>query len=377
MAKKKKTLYKKSLLIYTCFIACLVVAAVLYVSYCVKEFEKYDLDNYIKVVAKDLDKNDLKDMIDFENLKISKYEKYTTKSDIIKGIDKSLEDGSKITYKENENSKDLKNPIYDVYYNDSLVFTVKLLNKGNVQKIKLLNYTLWEVDSIESHIGESLYEIKAELPEEYKLYINDKEVKEYSDSEDKLFSLLSTYGGLKGYKHYKVDNLINKPKYMVKDKNGKVVNAKIENDVITVFEDYFMTDDNEEAQKKLVAPFDVLSLAEKYSLFLTKDLAGAENGFATLKPYVIQGTDVYKMMYDWAHGIDITFTSKHSLKNPPFTNEKLENFVIYSDKAFTVEVTLEKNMLLVTGKSHTVKMHDRLTFVYYNGGWKLIKMESI
>ena len=85
---------------------------------------------------------------------------------------------------------------------------------------------------------------------------------------------------------------------------------------------------------------------------------------------------MYKMMYNWAHGIDITFTSKHTLKNPTFTNESLTNFVIYSDKAFTVDVTLEKNMK-VKGEDRVMKMHDRLSFVYYNDGWKLINMESI
>ena len=375
--KKKKSIYKKVLLIYTLIIIGFVIAALLYVSACVKEYEKYDIENYIKQTIKDLDSKEIEQAIDFSNLKISKYEKYSSRKDIIKGIDKSLEDSKNITYKLNAQSKDNKKPIYDVYYNDKLIFTITLLNKGNVQKIKLLNYTIWDIDKIESHMNEALYEVKADLPADYKLYINNKEVKEKIESKDKLLSLLSKYGDFKGYSSYDISGLIAKPDYEVKDKNGKDIKTIIKDGVITVKENYFKTDDNEEAQKKLVAPFDVLSLAEKYSLFLTKDLAGAENGFATLKPYVIQGTDVYKMMYDWAHGIDITFTSKHSLKKPPFTNEKLENFIIYSDKAFTVDVSLEKNMLLVTGKTHTVKMHDRLTFVYYNGGWKLIKMESI
>ena len=85
---------------------------------------------------------------------------------------------------------------------------------------------------------------------------------------------------------------------------------------------------------------------------------------------------MYKRIYDWAHGIDITFTSRHTLKNPTFTNEKLSNFVIYSDKAFSVDVTLEKNMT-VKGEDRVMKMNDRLSFVYYDGGWKLISMESI
>ena len=139
---------------------------------------------------------------------------------------------------------------------------------------------------------------------------------------------------------------------------------------------YFKTDNNEEAQSKLVESFDVLSFAEKYSLFLTNDLSGYSHGFGTLSQYVIEGTDMYKIMYDWAHGIDITFTSRHTLKNPTFTNEKLSNFVIYSDKAFSVDVTLEKNMT-VKGEDRVMKMNDRLSFVYYNGGWKLLSMESI
>ena len=126
----------------------------------------------------------------------------------------------------------------------------------------------------------------------------------------------------------------------------------------------------------MVAEFDILAFAEKYSLFLTNDLSGSYHGFSQMRNYVIEGTDMYKRIYDWAHGIDITFTSKHTLKNPTFTNEKLSNFVIYSDKAFTVDVTLEKNMR-VKGEDRIMKMNDRLSFVYYEGGWKLINMESI
>ena len=119
-----------------------------------------------------------------------------------------------------------------------------------------------------------------------------------------------------------------------------------------------------------------MDFAEKYSLFLTNDLTGSEHGFSQLRSYVIDGTDMYNVMYGWAHGIDITFTSRHTLKNPIFTNEKLSNFVIYSDKAFSVDVELEKNMT-VKGEDRVMKMNDRLSFVYYNDSWKLISMESL
>ena len=339
-ARKPLSLYKKSLLIYTGIIILLIIALLIYVSLCLKEYDKYDLDNFIKYSVADLSNKDLINIVDDKKLEISKYDKVKSKKEVIKAIDKSLENRKKVTYKLNDESKNEKKPIYDIYYNGKLVLTMKLANKGNMQKIKLLNYTKWEVVDVKSHIEEGLYTVKAELPEDYKLYINDKEVKESTD------------------------------------KDGKKVKTITKEDVITVENSYFKTDDNDVAQEKLVEKFDILSFAEKYSLFLTNDLRGGYHGFSVLSPYVIQGTDMYKRIYDWAHGIDITFTSRHTLKNPTFTNEKLSNFVIYSDKAFSVDVTLEKNMT-VKGEDRVMKMNDRLSFVYYDGGWKLISMESI
>lgn len=379
MAKKNKksmSLYKKSLLIYTCIIIALVIALLVYVAACLKEYDKYDLDNFIKNSVSELSNKDLVKIIDDKALEVSKYENFSSKRDVIKAIDKSLEDTKKITYKEVESESKDKKPVYDVFYNGKKILTIKLANKGQIQKIKLLNYTKWEVVDIKSHIEKGLYEVKANIPEDYKLYINDKEVTESADAEDSVIALFSEYTEIKKYKNYEITGLIQKPRVVIKNNEGKEIKAKKSEDVLTVEATYFKTDSNDEAQAKLVEGFDILDFAEKYSLFLTNDLSGSEHGFSQLRKYVIDGTDMYKIMYGWAHGIDITFTSRHRLKNPTFTNEKLSNFVIYSNKAFTVDVTLEKNMT-VKGEDRVMKMNDRLSFVYYNDGWKLVKMESI
>ena len=374
--KKPLSLYKKALLIYTGVIVALIIALLIYVSLCLKEYEKYDLDNFIKDSVADLSNKDLVNIVDDKKLEISKYDKVSSKKQVIKAIDKSLENSKKITYKLNSESKNDKKPIYDIYYNGKLVLTIKLVNKGNIQKLKIFNYTKWEVVDIKSHIEKGLYEVKAELPESYKLYINNKEVKEAVDKDNTTLSLFAQFTDIPKFKAYEVTGLIQKPSIKVVNENKKEIKTITKDGVITVENSYFKTDDNDEAQAKLVEKFDVLSFAEKYSLFLTNDLSGGYHGFNALSPYVIQGTDMYKRIYDWAHGIDITFTSRHTLKNPTFTNEKLSNFVIYSDKAFSVDVTLEKNMT-VKGEDRVMKMNDRLSFVYYNGGWKLISMESI
>ena len=379
MAKKNKkpmSLYKKSLLIYTGIIVILVITLLVYVSMCIKEYDKYDLDNYIKNSVADLSNKDFVNIIDDKALAVSKYENFKSKKDIIKAIDKSLEETKKITYKEVTDESTAKKPVYDIYYNGRKVLKIKLANKGQIQKIKLLNYTKWEVVDVKSYIEKGLYEVKANIPEDYKLYINGKEVKDKVESENKSLALFSQYTEVKKYNDYEITGLIKKPKVVIKDANGKEVKPNVKDDLYSVEENYFKTDDNTVAQSKIVEEFDVLKFAEKYSLFLTNDLSGSYHGFSQMRNYVIEGTDMYKRIYDWAHGVDITFTSKHTLKNPTFTNEKLSNFVIYSDKAFTVDVTLEKNMR-VKGEDRVMKMNDRLSFVYYNGGWKLINMESI
>lgn len=375
--KKKMSLYKKSLIIYSLFIVVLIVLLLIYVSLCLKDYERYDIDNFIKYSLKDLNKNDLVDIIDTNKMNLSKYDSVSSKKQIINEYDKLLEDSKKIKYELSKDSKDDKKPTYDVYYNDKHILTIKLSNKGNINKLGILNYTKWEVVDIKSKLETGLYSVLAEIPENYKLYINDKLVEEKSDKNSELSNMLVEYAGVEKTFAYEISNLIKKPNVVVKDENGKKVNyTKNDSGVIIVRNDYFKTDDNAAAQEKLVTEFDVMKFAENYSLFLTNDLSGSRRGFNTLKKNLIEGTYVYQMAYKWATGIDITFTSKHRLHRPPFTNEKLSNFVVYNEKAFTVDVYLEKNMTVI-GQHKIDKLNSRMTFVYYDNAWRLINMESI
>ncbi|MBO4600671.1 MAG: hypothetical protein J5634_00320 [Bacilli bacterium] len=379
MAKKDKkpmSLYKKIFLGYIAFLILLIIVFAFYIIIALKNYEKYEVGNFVVNSVAKLSNKDLIDVIDQEKLQISKYDKVTDKKAAIKAIDKTLEDKKKITYELNSESNDPKKPIYDVFYDKKLVLTVKLANKGDVTRIKILNYTKWEVVDIKSHIEDGLYSVKAQIPEDYKLYINGKEVTEKNDSENNITSLYSRYTDIKKEVLYEVTGLIQKPKVEVKTSDGATVKTVKEDGVIKVDNPYFKTDDNSVAQQKLITEFNVLEFAEKYSLFLTADLPGYYHGFNTLSQYLIEDTEMYKVAYDWAHGIDITFTSRHTLKNPAFTDEKLSNFVIYSDKAFSVDVSLKKNMI-VTGQDRVMEMNDRMYFVYYNDSWKLLSMEAV
>lgn len=374
--RKPMSLYKKSLIIYSSVLAFLVLLLLIYVLISLKDYEKYEVNNFIKDSVADLSYKDLVDVVDDKKLEVNKYEKLSNKKDIIKAIDKALEDKKNIKYELNKDSKDKKKPIYDIFYKGKKVLTIKLKNKGDVTKIKILNYSKWELVDIKSHIEEGLYAVNAYLPEDYKLYINGKEVKEFSEGENDVTKIFAQFTDLKKFNNYSITGLIEKPKVEVKDQSGKTVKTVKKDGKITLENVYYKTDSFDEAKTKLIADVDILGIAEKYSLFLTDDLNGYSHGFSTLQNYLIEGTEMYKIAYEWAHGIDITFTSRHTLKNPAFTDEKLSNFVIYSDKAFSVDVSLKKNMT-VKGEDRVMEMNDRFSFVYYNDSWKLISMESV
>ena len=194
-----------------------------------------------------------------------------------------------------------------------------------------------------------------------------EEIKEYSEAYDKI--------SLPYQNHYKITNLTQKPKITVKDKENSV-NVTNENSSYYAL-DYFNTNDSEKAFEKLTnKDFDPLEFAKKWSLFLTADLGGERYGLYKLTPNLIEGTSIYKRAYNWATQVDITFTSLHSLDKETFTNIKVDNYVVYNELAFSVDIYLEKNMTLINGEKRVDVINDTFYFAYYDGAYRLISMKA-
>ncbi len=111
-------------------------------------------------------------------------------------------------------------------------------------------------------------------------------------------------------------------------------------------------------------PPEPLEIAKLWSLFLTDDLAGdLLHGFDKISPYLFEGSAQYERARAWATGIDITFTSVHSLSDPPFTKEEIKNFVSYGEHCFSCDILLEKPLHISTGDL-TDTLHSRFYFGY-------------
>ena len=368
--KKKMSLYKKSLTVFALILLILSEAALIYVSTSLKEYENGNIDNYMSFLIKDMKKS-------ANNKNIQKYLSYNNIESIYEKTP-SFEEGykqlfneSKITYKESDKNT------YGIYADENIIASVTL-NSKPTHRLGLLSYNKYDISKIETYSKNGIYDVEVYVNSNYDLYINDvkvseddlvskEEIKEYSEAYDKI--------SLPYQNHYKITNLTKKPKITVKDKENSV-NVTNENSTYYAL-DYFNTNDSEKAFEKLTNKnFDPLEFAKKWSLFLTADLGGERYGLYELTPNLIEGTSIYKRAYNWATQVDITFTSLHSLDKETFTNIKVDNYVVYNELAFSVDIYLEKNMTLINGEKRVDVINDTFYFAYYDGAYRLISMKA-
>ena len=367
---KRKSLYKKSLTLFTLFLLVCGFFILVYVYNSMVLYERNLVDNYIKYLATS---GKLTEDVKDDLFTVSKYEKSNAKiSDGIKKLYKS--DDLKIK----KNTKLSKDEVYayDLYNNDKLISTVSIKSVNSYKRMAILTIDEWDIVDYQNYFDKGIYAYEIKVPEKYTVKVNGNTLsKDDIVSEGDVAGLerLTEYIEIEKSKTYEVNNLVYKPEITILDENNKEVEYKVEDNKINVSKEFKKVKTLEEAKSYLKDDFDILKLAENWSLYLTNDLGG---GLNTLMPYLIKDSYYYTMAYNWSRNIDRTFVSSHRLKNPVFTNEVVEDFIIYNDNAFSCKVYLEKNMV-VSGKDKQDIMNDRLYFIYYEGNYKLVNMESI
>lgn len=141
-----------------------------------------------------------------------------------------------------------------------------------------------------------------------------------------------------------------------------------------------------ELPDSLAAALDPLSIAKKWSLFMTNDLEGSLNGYYNMRDFLVRGSYYDTVAYQWATNIDITFISDHTFRNPAFSKESVSNVVVYKDTCFSCDIYFEKHMILTrTGKLQDDIFHRRMFFVYVddtddnrdNPHWVIADMQEI
>lgn len=364
---RRLSLFKKSLIIYMSIFLVLSVVFLGNVYGVLKKYDNSPAENFLQ--------NALKDgkIASNSNVKLDKNKYETSKLNSSKALDKYLKKND-IKVKKVLDEKNTYNLVLD----KDVIGTVKLDLVSSKRKLAILTVNEWQISSVDIKLDNGLYWYKVNIPSNYEFYINNKKVSadDIKSSGDVAgLDKITKYIEIEKSNYYEMKNFYEVPEIIIKDENGKKVDYKINNNEINLNREFKTFDSIEELNKNLTKEMDVMKLAENWSLFLTDDLHGAWHGLSQLTPYLIEDSDMYNLAYNWAHNVDITFVSAHSLKNPVFTGEKIKDCIMYSKDAFSCDVYLEKNMT-VSGKEKKDILHDRMYFIYKEG-WKLVDMVSI
>lgn len=360
---KKMSLFKKSLLIYSAVALVLSVAFLIYIFFTLKDYERMQSGNFLENTVKSITDAELKEFLTENNLDESLLEDY-----------KKLVNSKDVKFSKKEDNS------FNVTLNDRVLFVIdtKVVKTGT--KLGMFHYEEREATNITPNLERGLVYYDVVIPSNYELYV-DGELVEGATTQDKYKGLDFMYHNesMPTLNTYEVNNLTAETKIEVKDFLGNVVNLN-KNKYTYKVDNYILEAKSyDDAKKYIDGEVDIWEVAHTWSLFLTRDLGNnVPWGLEKVTPYLVPNTSLHQMARSWAYGQDIRFTSAHTLDDPTWTNERLENFEIYSKDAFSCEVYTEKHMTLKKNQQkRTDVMHDILYFVKVENEWKLINIKSV
>ena len=417
---------KKSVKIYLVYIGVLLllcVAAMAYIRGLLVRYEASQPEraveahiNAIREAAKSEDSKELEKLISFEEFKPENEEVY--KSEISRLKEKLAND--EITYEDRHSSSGRS---YDIKCGSEIVCRVDLKSDESQRETKLIvfNFEKWDVVSTKAAVisgeiemsssltltvqgkeisgvesktkgftvynfqtvttpeiivsdfagGTTVYDpskrmmtygYKVSIPSTYTLTANGKKV----DTSDALRVESDDFKDIEAYCDtvpaqltYDMVFLSNNVDFKITDQNGKQLDYEMKNRCITLE----LQPSGMDVPADVSAQIDVLDAAHKWSLFMTNDLVGTTNGYYEMEKYLIKDSYLAEKAFKWATSIDITFTSVHTLDNPPFKNEVVTDYVRYSDKCFSCLIKFDKPMYLNTGKTVVDSMNSTFYFV--------------
>ena len=372
MKRREKSNFKVFLMVYILILAIAMIGFLIYVVNSLITYENLQIDNYLNGIM-----NDVTKYADFSNLKFGKFE--SKDIDIKETIQEKI-NKNEITYKINSESVDLNNPVYDAYIDDKVICNIELNGQKKITRLGLLTFQEWKVNKITMQKEGLEYECEIEVPSGLKVSVNGVKVTEsekVSGGIDEGLVQLAEYSDIPYLVKYKINDLLKEPNIKIEYGNGKEALYEKEGNIFKVKLEYEKVEDEKKALAKIKGVIDIIEIAEDWSLYLTDDLGGKLHGFYNINQYLIKNSEMWNYAYKWATNVDITFISRHTLDNPTFTNEKVSNFEIYSENAFSCEVYLEKNMTIAGKTKMQDVMNEKMYFAYYEGEWKLVNMQSI
>ena len=357
------------------WIVLILIFGIIFLAYAdrsLKKFEKsqstYAMDEYVKKFKDNLDAGVLPE--GFTSEAGNAFEADDLKLQSLKAATAAGE----ITYQQNKQSYNTEEPIYDLLAGGNPFATVQLQATNSRVVFGILTIMDWNVLEAKMLSNGSTSDYIIRVPNNYSVTVNGVPVgSEYITGDASGMAILANaveYVDIPEIVEYTIPGLSKAPEVSVTDASGNTVSASVDGNVYSVG-----FGESGEMPEGLVS--EALNIAETWSLFMTADLTGGSHGLAKVQEFLIPGSAYDDMAKGWASGVDITFTSAHTLKNPPFENVVIDDYISYTPDCFSCHISFNKPMYLTrTGETVVDTTDSTFVFVKYDGKWCLADMQA-
>ena len=380
MAKRKKNLFGKFYFAYLFIIAACLVLLFFHVRGVLVEYEKSQPENYVIDLLKHAGKGDkaLGAYLQENCFAAEDYGDPKARSVVFYDTDAH----AKLAAKKNLTYSDGDLYVYDVTADEKPFVTIAIEKTGSKNKLGIMNIASYKLryafvrNPETPRISQKLAEdgtiaFSVVLPSDFKLLFDGAEVDisgaEGSPIED--FAYFSEYEAVP--EGAKMDFVLHyDPQLKVLNNVGEEVSINLEvtpeGYIYYAAADYGSDAAQEEAVKKVG---DFLEMYKLWAKFMTDDVGGYYHGYYDVKEgcRIMPGSKLEDQAWNWANSIDITFVSDHW--NIAFTNEKVDNYVLYNDDFCSADVRFDEIVSVNGVGDVTVPYNNRMFFVRQGGEW--------
>lgn len=300
--------------------------------------------------------------------------RFESAEDIAAYYDRSVQ-GKTIVWRQDKSSYDVSSPVYRAYADEVPVGVLTLRETSSEPLMFILTLCEWEVAAAEPIIESPSESVTVAVPENYSVLVNGEalEAGELTGEVTILeqFRYVKDYVAVPRIVEYHVEGLFEKPEVEICDAFGISVEYSEDYEAghTQIIIDTFPVSGMD---PQLAAQ--VLENAERYTNFFSRDLPGCQESvepIADMFPrdsYYLELAENYRKEDMWTY-------SAHS--EPAFENEKVSDYIRYSDDLFSCEVYFDKRIVLKTKAVRIDTTHTRFFYGYVEGGWKILDMQTI
>lgn len=370
MKKKKVPVF---LICYLCFLAtCIAFWAVVirYVQKCLILYEAAQPEYFVEELTGRLINGGISSIFKVGEAST----RFESAEDIAAYYDKSVQ-GKTLVWQQDKASYDVTSPVYRIYADEAPVGVLTLRETSSEPLMFILTLCEWEVASAEPVMAAPSESVTVAVPESCSVLVNGEALGageltgNFTVPEQ--FRYVKDYVAVPGIVEYHVQGLFEKPVVEICDASGTVIGYTEDYEAghtqITV--DTFPVS---EMDPQLAAQ--ILENAERYTNFFSRDLPGCRisvEPIADMFPmdsYYLELAENYRKEDMWMY-------SAHS--TPTFENEKVSEYIRYSDELFSCVIYFDKRIVLNTREVRIDTTHTRFFYGYVEGGWKILDMQTI